>query len=88
MGPEGLSGLRLFLKFCQPFFNNSEELCTCVTLRVRRISFPSQPFCISICVIKPAPRLNISVAAKILQTTVRKFAYKAQKYGVDYKQYR
>jgi Nif-specific regulatory protein len=33
-------------------------------------------------------RGNISVAAKILQTTVRKFAYKAQKYGVDYKQYR
>jgi Nif-specific regulatory protein len=33
-------------------------------------------------------RGNISVAADILQTTVRKFAYKAQKYGVDYKQYR
>ncbi len=33
-------------------------------------------------------RGNISVAAKILQTTVRKFAYKAQKYGVDYKLYR
>jgi Nif-specific regulatory protein len=33
-------------------------------------------------------RGNISVAAKILQTTVRKFAYKSQKYGVDYKQYR
>ena len=33
-------------------------------------------------------RGNISVASKILQTTVRKFAYKAQKYAVDYKQYR
>jgi Nif-specific regulatory protein len=33
-------------------------------------------------------RGNISVAAKILQTTVRKFAYKAQKYGVNYKYYR
>jgi Nif-specific regulatory protein len=31
---------------------------------------------------------NISSAAKILQTTVRKFAYKAHKYGVDYKNYR
>lgn len=33
-------------------------------------------------------RGNISMAAKILQTTVRKFAYKAQKYGVDYRLYR
>ncbi len=33
-------------------------------------------------------RGNITVAAKILQTTVRKFAYKAQKYGIDYKHYR
>ncbi|MCP4627660.1 MAG: GAF domain-containing protein [bacterium] len=33
-------------------------------------------------------RGNISNAAKILQTTVRKFAYKAQKNGVDYKNYR
>jgi Nif-specific regulatory protein len=33
-------------------------------------------------------RGNITVAAKILQTTVRKFAYKAQKYGVNYKYYR
>jgi Nif-specific regulatory protein len=33
-------------------------------------------------------RGNISVASEILQTTVRKFAYEAQKYGVDYKQYR
>jgi len=33
-------------------------------------------------------RGNITTAAKILQTTVRKFAYKAQKYGVDYKYYR
>ena len=33
-------------------------------------------------------RGNITTAAEILQTTVRKFAYKAQKYGVDYKHYR
>ena len=33
-------------------------------------------------------RGNINVASKILQTTVRKFAYKAQKYGVYYKHYR
>jgi Nif-specific regulatory protein len=33
-------------------------------------------------------RGNITLATKILQTTVRKFAYKAQKYGVDYRQYR
>ena len=33
-------------------------------------------------------RGNITIAAKILQTTVRKFAYKAQKYGVEYKTYR
>ena len=33
-------------------------------------------------------RGNITTAAKILQTTVRKFAYKAQRYGVDYKNYR
>ena len=33
-------------------------------------------------------RGNITVAAKILQTTVRKFAYKSQRYGVDYKNYR
>ena len=33
-------------------------------------------------------RGNITVAAEILQTTVRKFAYKAQKYGVDYRHYR
>ena len=33
-------------------------------------------------------RGNITVAAQILQTTVRKFAYKAQKYGVNYKYYR
>ncbi len=31
---------------------------------------------------------NISQAADILQTTVRKFAYKAQRYGVSYKHYR
>jgi Nif-specific regulatory protein len=31
---------------------------------------------------------NVTMATKILQTTVRKFAYKAQKYGVDYRQYR
>ena len=33
-------------------------------------------------------RGNISVAAKILKTTVRKFAYKAKKYDVDYRHYR
>ena len=33
-------------------------------------------------------RGNITSAAEILNTTVRKFAYKAQKYGVDYKNYR
>jgi Nif-specific regulatory protein len=33
-------------------------------------------------------RGNISVAAKILKTTVRKFAYKAKKYEVDYRHYR
>ena len=33
-------------------------------------------------------RGNISQAAEILQTTVRKFAYKAQKFGVSYKHYR
>jgi Nif-specific regulatory protein len=33
-------------------------------------------------------RGNITVAAKILQTTIRKFAYKANKFGVDYKNYR
>jgi Nif-specific regulatory protein len=31
---------------------------------------------------------NVTSATQILQTTVRKFAYKAQKYGVDYRQYR
>ncbi|MGD2268974.1 MAG: sigma 54-interacting transcriptional regulator [Desulfobacterales bacterium] len=33
-------------------------------------------------------RGNISRAAKILQTTIRIFAYKAQRYGVDYRHYR
>ena len=33
-------------------------------------------------------RGNINMASKILQTTVRKFAYKAKKYGVSYKHYR
>ena len=33
-------------------------------------------------------RGNISSAAKILQTTVRKFAYKAQQHGIDYRIYR
>jgi len=31
---------------------------------------------------------NVTTATQILQTTVRKFAYKAQKHGVDYRQYR
>jgi len=33
-------------------------------------------------------RGNITNAAKILKITVRKFAYKAQRYGVDYRQFR
>jgi Nif-specific regulatory protein len=33
-------------------------------------------------------RGNITLAAEILKTTVRKFGYKAQKYGVEYKSYR
>ncbi len=33
-------------------------------------------------------RGNITQAAKSLKTTVRKFAYKAKKYGVEYQQYR
>ncbi len=31
---------------------------------------------------------NVTLATKILQTTVRRFSYKAKKYGVDYRQYR
>jgi Nif-specific regulatory protein len=33
-------------------------------------------------------RGNITTAAQALKTTVRKFAYKAQKYGVSYRHYR
>lgn len=33
-------------------------------------------------------RGNISMAAKLLNTTVRKFSYKAEKYDVDYRQFR
>jgi Nif-specific regulatory protein len=33
-------------------------------------------------------RGNITLAAELLKTTVRKFAYKAKKYGVDYRDYR
>jgi Nif-specific regulatory protein len=33
-------------------------------------------------------RGNMVMAAELLQTTVRKFTYKAKKYGVDYRQYR
>jgi Nif-specific regulatory protein len=33
-------------------------------------------------------RGNITLAAELLKTTVRKFAYKARKYGVDYRDYR
>jgi Nif-specific regulatory protein len=33
-------------------------------------------------------RGNITTAAQVLKTTVRKFSYKAQKYGVDYRHYR
>ena len=33
-------------------------------------------------------RGNITQAADLLKTTVRKFAYKAQKFGISYKHYR
>jgi Nif-specific regulatory protein len=33
-------------------------------------------------------RGNTTLAAELLKTTVRKFAYKAQKHGVDYRRYR
>jgi Nif-specific regulatory protein len=33
-------------------------------------------------------RGNISTAAKVLKTTVRKFSYKAGRYGIDYRKYR
>ena len=33
-------------------------------------------------------RGNITAAAQILKTTVRKFSYKAQKYGIDFRNYR
>ena len=33
-------------------------------------------------------RGNMATTAELLQTTVRKFTYKAKKYGVDYRQYR
>lgn len=33
-------------------------------------------------------RGNISLASELLKTTVRKFSYKAQKYGVNYRHYR
>ena len=33
-------------------------------------------------------RGNITLSAELLQTTVRKFAYKAKQCGVDYKDYR
>ena len=33
-------------------------------------------------------RGNITQAAQILKTTVRKFAYKAKRYGIDYRHYR
>jgi Nif-specific regulatory protein len=33
-------------------------------------------------------RGNISFAANVLKTTVRKFSYKAQRYGIDYRDYR
>ncbi len=33
-------------------------------------------------------RGNITMAAEILKTTVRKFGYKAQKFGIDYRHYR
>ena len=33
-------------------------------------------------------RGNISLASEMLNSTVRKFSYKAEKYGVSYKDYR
>ena len=33
-------------------------------------------------------RGNTTLSADLLKTTVRKFAYKAKKYGVDYRHYR
>jgi len=33
-------------------------------------------------------RGNVSLAADLLKTTVRKFSYKAKRYNVDYKHYR
>ncbi|MEE8481224.1 MAG: helix-turn-helix domain-containing protein, partial [Desulfobacterales bacterium] len=33
-------------------------------------------------------RGNITLATKLLKTTVRKLSYKAQKYGIDYRHYR
>ncbi|MDH3802877.1 MAG: hypothetical protein OEU80_12440 [Deltaproteobacteria bacterium] len=33
-------------------------------------------------------RGNMATAAELLQTTVRKFTYKAKKYRVDFRQYR
>ena len=33
-------------------------------------------------------RGNITKAAELLKTTVRKFGYKAKNYGIDYRQYR
>ena len=33
-------------------------------------------------------RGNVTFAADVLKTTVRKFSYKAKKYGIDYKHYR
>ena len=33
-------------------------------------------------------RGNITQAAELLKTTVRKFSYKANKYGVNYRDYR
>jgi Nif-specific regulatory protein len=31
---------------------------------------------------------NVTQASDLLKTTVRKFAYKAKRYGVDYRDYR
>jgi Nif-specific regulatory protein len=33
-------------------------------------------------------RGNVTDASTLLKTTVRKFSYKAQKFGIDYKNYR
>ena len=33
-------------------------------------------------------RGNVTLASQLVKTTVRKFAYKSQQYGIDYRNYR